>query len=58
MKYKVYFTQNGAKFEADTIETNYIYTAEQYIKDCQRNEDESWRDMLDKGFITVEKVED
>ena len=60
MKYCVeyYDPRNGATSPIDNVEAPDGYTAEQYIKDCEKNADQDWVDMLHNGIVTLWRVED
>lgn len=59
MKYVVYLKdwQRGATSGVDLIEAPENYTAEDYIRDCKKNADPEWIEMLETGEVTVYCVE-
>ena len=60
MKYQIEFydPSNGATSPIDVVEAPCGYTADDYIRDCRKNADESWCDMLESGRVTVVPLED
>jgi len=55
MKYQIEFydPSNGATSPIDTVEAPEGYTAKDYIRDCRKNADKSWNEMLKSGTVTV-----
>ena len=58
-RYEVDYTDHatGATTAIDTIEAAEGYTAEQYVKDCDRNADKEWCEMLHNGTVTLVDIE-
>lgn len=58
-KYQVEYTdENGATTPIDTITTNVNYTADDYIKDCEKNADPEYIEMLHNGKIELVEIDD
>ncbi len=53
--YEVNFrdASTGATSAIDTIEAKEGYTAEDYIRDCEKNADDEWNEMLEDGEVTL-----
>lgn len=60
MKYQVNYTDptTGANSPIDTITARAGYTAEDYIRDCDENADSDWCEMLHRGEVSLELIED
>ena len=60
VRYQVELTDNetGATSPIDTITAKDGYTAEDYLTDCQKNADEDWCEMLNRGTVTITPIDD
>ena len=60
MRYQVNYTDpaTGANSPIDTITARAGYTAEDYIRDCDENADSEWCEMLHRGEVSLEPIED
>lgn len=60
MKYEVDFYDNatGATSAIDTIEAPVGYTAADYVRDCKKNADDEWNEMLEGGDVTLVALEE
>lgn len=59
-KYVVEYTdpETGATSPIDNFTAEDGYTAEQYIKDCDKNADDEWCEMLHSGTVELVEVEE
>lgn len=60
MMYQINFKnpRTGATSPIDCVEAPSGYTAEDYIRDCEENSDREWCEMLKKGVVTIEPIDD
>lgn len=59
-KYEVDYTDNntGATSPIDTITANDNYTAADYIRDCEKNAEPEYIEMLKRGTVELVEIED
>lgn len=53
----LYDPTTGATSAIDTIKAPKGYTAEDYIRDCEKNADDAWNEMLAHGEVSLTEVE-
>lgn len=52
-----YDYRNGATSPIDIIIADDNYTSDDYVRDCEQNADNDWREMLNCGIVILVEVE-
>lgn len=50
--------RTGATSPIDCVEAPSGYTADDYIRECKENADSEWYEMLKKGVVTIDPIDD